>query len=166
MLKRTVHALAAVSIAATGLIGGAGPAGASSAPCGGAFAYQAHLQNKGWQEWMCGGQWAGTIGEARNIEAVRFQSPASVSYCMKAHRSNFGWDSNWTCAWGGAQAQIGTTGMNSPMEAIMIGTQDMAGDAYIRNERWLNGPTYLPDGTMQIGTTGRGLPMEAFWLNE
>ncbi|WP_405015642.1 hypothetical protein [Kitasatospora sp. NBC_01539] len=52
------------------------------------------------------------------------------------------------------------------MEAIMIGTQDMAGDAYIRNERWLNGPTYLPDGTMQIGTTGRGLPMEAFWLNE
>ncbi|MBO1331398.1 hypothetical protein [Streptomyces sp. VRA16 Mangrove soil] len=166
--------LAALALTVAALATGATQASARSAPTG-FICYQAHVQNIGWMDWNCDGEWAGTRDRALNLEAVRIHVNSgtdSFKVCAKAHRSNYGWDDHYECASNGHDIQIGTTGTigyYNPMEAMRVyfdvsmGTPD--GNAYVRNIGWLPGPTfYNYGGTMEIGTTGRGIPMESFWI--
>ncbi|MFD7556299.1 hypothetical protein ACFV9E_17385 [Streptomyces sp. NPDC059835] len=175
MLKHATRTLAALSMTAAALGAGATPAGAQSSPTG-SICYQAHVQNIGWMEWKCDGEWAGTRGQALNIEAVRIHvnAPSDVfKVCAKAHRSNYGWDDHYECASNNHEIQIGTTGttgLYNPMEAMRVyfdtTTNSPDGNAYVRNVGWLPGPSFFVNNwlVMEIGTTGRGLPMETFWI--
>ncbi|MFC9328472.1 hypothetical protein [Kitasatospora sp. NPDC057015] len=166
MRKIVLRLLVAVALAGSGLAVTTAPASAAGV-CGGKFAYRAHVQDLDWQPWVCGGQWAGTQGLAKNLEAIEFQiNPANQeTFCARAHRSNYGWDSVSQCASSGT-FQIGTTGMNSPIEAVEVRAQFNAveGNAYSRNVGWLDGMTYS-GRTGTIGTTGQNRPMEMFWIN-
>lgn len=175
MLKHVTRILAALSITAAALGTGAAQAEARPSPNGG-ICYQAHVQDIGWMDWKCDGEWAGTQGQARKLEAVRIHvnAPSDVfKVCAKAHRSNYGWDDHYECASNNHEIQIGTTGtigFNNPMEAMRVyfdTTPDSPqGNAYIRNDGWLPGPRYFVNNwlVMEIGSTGRGLPMEMFWI--
>ncbi|MER5641841.1 hypothetical protein ABT095_33505 [Kitasatospora sp. NPDC002227] len=175
MIKRTLRTLAAVAIAAAATLTAAGTAEARDTPSGN-FCYQAHIQNVGWQDWRCDGEWAGTTGRALAVEAVRYHfnvgnNPARL--CFRAHRSNYGWDANYVCLDSAhSTIQIGTEGMNTPIEAIRYfedgwsPVSSFHADAHVRNIGWQGGPTYIGGnfGTEQIGTTGQALPIEALWF--
>ncbi|MFE3994914.1 hypothetical protein ACFXPW_24950 [Streptomyces goshikiensis] len=175
MLKHAMRLLAALSMTAATLGAGAAEASAQTSPTGG-ICYQPHVQDIGWMDWKCDGEWAGTQGHALNIEAVRIHVNAASDYfrvCAKAHRSNYGWDDHYECATRNHEITIGTTGTTgyyNPMEAMRVyldGTTGRPdGNAYVRNAGWLPGPNYFTNNwlVMEIGSTGRGLPMEMFWL--
>ncbi|MEU4064199.1 hypothetical protein AB0F25_17565 [Streptomyces wedmorensis] len=160
--------IVATALALSGVASTAGPAGAGTTSiCGGRFAYRAHVQDPGWQPWVCGGQWSGTQGLAKNLEAIEFQvNPANGEIsCARAHRSNYGWDTTYQCKNSGTFL-IGTTGMNSPIEAIEVAPQIniITGNAYSRNVGWLDSMAYVGKIGM-IGTVGQNRPMEMFWLS-
>ncbi|WP_380284060.1 hypothetical protein [Kitasatospora purpeofusca] len=156
-------------MALSGLAATAGQATATTTSvCNGRFAYRAHVQDLGWQPWSCNGQWAGTQGLAKNIEAIEFQiNPGDQdTFCARAHRTNYGWDSNFVCKTSG-NFQIGTTGINSPIEAIQVQphANGINGNAYSRDVGWLGGMTYEGNKIGTIGTVNQARPMEMFWLN-
>ncbi|MGW3061617.1 hypothetical protein ACWC98_37730 [Streptomyces goshikiensis] len=160
MLKHAIRLLAALSMTAAALGAGAAEASAQASPTG-TICYQAHVQDIGWMDWKCDGEWAGTRGRALTVEAVRIRINAASDYfqvCAKAHRSNYGWDDHYECA------------NRNTMEAMRVyldGTTGYPdGNAYVRNVGWLPGPSYFATNwqVMEIGSTGRGLPMETFWL--
>lgn len=179
MFKHVPRVLAAFSMAAIAVLGvGTTQASARSAPTG-HICYQAHVQDIGWMDWNCDGEWAGTRDHALNIEAVRIHvngGGGTFKVCAKAHRSNYGWDDHYECADSNHEIQIGTTGTTgyyNPMEAMRVyfdGTVDNVphGNAYVRNIGWLPEASYFRNNflIMEIGTTGRGLPMETFWISQ
>ncbi|MFD7835248.1 hypothetical protein [Streptomyces sp. NPDC059761] len=165
-------------LAATGLalVATLGAGGTAQAAEGAAVCYQPHVQDVGWKTEVCNGAWAGSIGEARNLEALRVRINYG-SLCMKAHRSNYGWDSTYQCANPSHSIQIGTSGMNTPIEAISYyycpdsrlgGQGDIYAEGWRRNVGYVSAapsPFATPRSGCKaegiIGTTGQALPMEA-----
>ncbi|MGX2995432.1 hypothetical protein JNUCC64_14225 [Streptomyces sp. JNUCC 64] len=176
MIKSTLRVLIAGAVAATAALALPGTATARSAPNDG-LCYQAHVQNIGWQDWRCVGEWAGTTGRGLNVESIRFSYPHGTDVaqiCFKAHRANYGWDSTYQCLGKKKTVQIGTTGMNTPIEAIAFysdgfgpGRGDspfrITGDAHVKNVGWQGGAPYVGDVKI-MGTTGKARSIEAFWF--
>ncbi|MEU7900540.1 hypothetical protein AB0B45_47890 [Nonomuraea sp. NPDC049152] len=169
MLKNTIRTLVAVGSAVTATFAATGPARAAADQ----VCYEAHVQNVGWMGWQCDGAVGGTIGRSLNLESVRFKVNAG-ELCVKAYRSHYGWDSTFQCAKPSKTVQIGTTGMNAPMEAILFYYRNgngsyIKGKAHSRNIGWTD---QYDTGTYRtgyskmymIGTTGRSLPMEALTM--
>ncbi|MGY1584667.1 hypothetical protein [Streptomyces sp. MN13] len=179
MFRIVTRALATTGLVAAATLGAGGIGSTAQAADAARVCYSPHVQNVGWKGESCNGAWAGSIGEARHLEALR----VTVNYgklCMKAHRTNYGWDQHYQCAEPGKKIQIGTEGMNTPIEAISMyycppgswgGPGDILADAHVRNIGDVSyGSSPLAqyragckDETM-LGTTGRGLPMEAVKL--
>ncbi|GHJ93924.1 hypothetical protein SNE510_34430 [Streptomyces sp. NE5-10] len=100
------------------------------------------MQNVGWKGKVRQGARAGSIGEARNLEALRVEINYG-SLCMKAHRATYGWDSGYRCANPIHSIQIGTVGMNTAIEAISYyhcpdsrlgGQGDIWAEGWLRND--------------------------------
>ncbi|MGW2749179.1 hypothetical protein [Streptomyces sp. NPDC001450] len=168
--KRFTTALAGAVLALGILTTTAGPAEAAGPPTTyGNICYQAHVQNLGWLNWQCDGQWAGTKGKGLNLEALRVHINGYWTGCFRAHRSNYGWDDHLECAKHGTDIQIGTTGMNTPIEAIEFyapANYRAYSVAHVRNIGDLPGNHPGDDPSHVIsGTEGRGLPMEAVWFS-
>ncbi|MBD0710594.1 MULTISPECIES: hypothetical protein [unclassified Streptomyces] len=175
MLKKATQALGTIGLVAATTLGVGGTAGTAQAATAD-VCYKPHVQNVGWKLEQCNGQWAGSIGEGRNLEALRVTVSAG-KVCLRAHRSGYGWDSTYQCAEPGHAAEIGTTGMNAAIEAISFyhcGSGYFGAQGHLRNVGTVNsGPsplhTYRPgcDAEEIIGTTGQGIPMEAvrlYWM--
>ena len=123
--------------------------------------YRVHISDRGWQDWVQGGQVAGTTGESRRIEAIQldFQFGARV----KAHIQNKGWIDYGEIR---PETIIGTVGESLRLEALVIepiGNKfPLTGKVHIQNRGWEN--WYVLDGVISLGTTGLGLRMEAIQL--
>lgn len=123
--------------------------------------YRVHISDRGWQDWVQGGQVAGTTGEERRIEAIQldFQFGARV----KAHIQNKGWIDYGEIR---PETIIGTVGESLRLEALVIepiGNKfPLTGKVHIQNRGWEN--WYVLDGVISLGTTGLGLRMEAIQL--
>lgn len=123
--------------------------------------YRVHISDKGWQDWVQGGQVAGTTGEERRIEAIQldFQFGARV----KAHIQNKGWIDYGEIR---PETIIGTVGESLRLEALVIepiGNKfPLTGKVHIQNRGWEN--WYVLDGVISLGTTNLGLRMEAIQL--
>lgn len=123
--------------------------------------YRVHISDRGWQDWVQGGQVAGTTGEERRIEAIQldFQFGARV----KAHIQNKGWIDYGEIR---PETIIGTVGESLRLEALVIdpiGNKfPLTGKVHIQNRGWEN--WYNLDGVISLGTTGLGLRMEAIQL--
>lgn len=115
--------------------------------------YQAHVQDKGWQEEVStstsqdGAATAGTTGQSKRVEAVRVsivdgdgnKLENAVEY--KAHVANQGWDKTWTRD----GETVGTTGMSRAIEALKIRLIDQYAQLYdifyrvhIQDHGWLD----------------------------
>lgn len=124
--------------------------------------YRTHISDRGWQEWVSGGQVSGTTGEERRIEAIQLDFPFRVR--AKAHIQNKGWIDFGEIT---KDTIIGTVGESLRLEALVIepigNTYPLTGQVHIQNRGWEN--WYKLDGIISLGTTGLGLRMEAiqFW---
>lgn len=123
-------------------------------------AYQAHVQNKGWQNTVYDGEAAGTEGlslrmEALSINLTNAQADAHISY--KAHVQNKGWQN---AVEDGTDA--GTAGQGLRVEAIEINLVNVPGYSVqyrtqVQNIGWQD---WVTNGSI-AGTTGKSLRIEA-----
>lgn len=82
--------------------------------------YKSHVQDYGWQSgWQKDGSTSGTIGQSKQLEAIRVELTSDVSegeILYKSHVQDEGWQSNWK-----SDGQIsGTVGNSKRLEAIKI----------------------------------------------
>ena len=83
--------------------------------------YKAHVANEGWQDEVCNGQIAGTIGQHKAIEAVRItgiEVPEGVNLGVAGHAlvQDMGWGEDAVI-----NQDIGSTGKGKHLEAIKLG---------------------------------------------
>ena len=144
--------------------------------------YRAHVQDIGWQDWVNGGEIAGTVGKSLRAEALEIKLTGElaeqydVSYMT--HVSNIG-DLEYVS--NGASA--GSQGLGARMEALTImladkkqdedsisdgrgfvkdySSNDLTYTAHVQNIGDLDG---VISGEIQ-GTTGEGLRLEGFAVN-
>lgn len=126
----------------------------------------AHVQNIGWQGWVCGASGdvigVGTTGQSLRMEAVAIVTGSAGGVCAKAHVQNIGWQ-GWSCGGDGAIVVTGTTGRSLRMEALAIGTNASAlcAEAHVQNVGWQGSACADPGYAAVVGTTGQSLRMEA-----
>ncbi len=118
--------------------------------------YQAHVQDVGWTETVSDGEVAGTVGEAKRLEALIVDSDYNLEY--KAHVQNVGWQD-----WVKRGEEAGTTGQGLRMEAFRIKLIDPEEGkhvwyrVHVENVGWTE---YAIDGDI-VGSVGQSLRMEA-----
>ena len=126
------------------------------------FRFAGHLASIGWQPAVSGGMIAGTIGEARRMEALRFQlANTSLTGGVQgnAYVQNIGW-----MGYGATNAVVGTTGRSLRLEAVQLRLTgslatnfDLAYRVHVQNVGWM---PWVKNGAT-TGTTGRSLRIEA-----
>ena len=124
------------------------------------LSYQANVEGSGWKEPVKNGEVAGTVMQAKRLEALIINFAGGIKY--SAHIQNFGWQ-DWVYAGGVA----GTVGQNLRMEAIRIqltGRAEKYFDVYYRahvqNVGWLG---WAKNGE-PAGSAGASLRMEAIQI--
>lgn len=121
------------------------------------YLYRVHQKDIGWSAWCVNGQWAGTKGKSKQIEAVEIKV-ADIAYI--AHVEETG-DTIWMAD--GMTA--GTTGQQKRLEAIRIKSQhcgDVEAKAHIQDEGWKDYGKI--DQNTIIGTEGDSLRLECLCL--
>ena len=108
------------------------------------------------QEEKENGEIAGTIGEAKRIEAIKIFADKPIKY--RVHIQDIGWTEFVP---NGCEA--GTTGQSKRIEAIEIVTDGtpMIAQAHIQDIGW---QAEVVGTTIKIGTEGRALRLEALKL--
>ncbi|MBR0384104.1 MAG: VWA domain-containing protein [Eubacteriaceae bacterium] len=134
-----------------------------SSSTGQSVAYQANVQNIGWQPAVRNGAVAGTTGQGLRMEGLTVKlenqlQDGNIEY--RAHVQNVGWEDKWKTD--GAKA--GTQGKGLAMEALqirLIGNMAFFYDVYYRvyaqNVGWLG---WAKNGA-EAGTAGYGYRLEA-----
>lgn len=128
--------------------------------------YQAHTQDIGWREWVRDGQIAGSVGKAKQLEALRIDTgDLPLKLKAKVHIANIGWITvdNIT-----KDTVIGTTGKRLRIEAIELDEiENKTGkklyyQAHLANTGWTG---KVPAG-YATGTVGLKKAIEAIkiWL--
>lgn len=121
--------------------------------------YSAHVQNIGWQNFVCDGATAGTTGLSLRLEALQIRVPAGSLLCANAHVQNIGWQGQ-ECASSGT-ITVGTTGQSLRMEALQLFYNGLiCADAHVQNIGW-QGTRCTNGGYITVGTVGQSLRMEA-----
>ncbi|MEU4352909.1 hypothetical protein [Streptomyces sp. NPDC023838] len=153
--------LMACSVLAAGL---AGPATAQAATEEVKICYRAHLANYGWQKWKCNGEFAGTAGENRAVEAAEVQIWGKGTFSASAHVRNEGSQIPQFAA-SGEVIRVGTVGKALPMESLTVSLGQfngtLEGYAHIQNLGWV-GP--YQGYAVEVGTRGQVLQLEGFSL--
>ncbi|MFD5085187.1 hypothetical protein ACFWOG_21405 [Kitasatospora sp. NPDC058406] len=170
MRKSLGTALAAAVLAVGGSFAAAGPAGAAEdgRPVAGSgqaasvrlICYWAHVAGIGWQNGSsCNGAVAGTVGEGRAVEALKFSTSGMSGLCARAHVSTLGWQP-WARVGDGGILQIGTTGQSLAIEAVEFLTdgRSMDADAHLSGYGWQG---WRSGGRVLVGTTGENRAIEA-----
>lgn len=120
--------------------------------------YQVHIQDIGWTDWQDAGTIAGTTGESKRLEAVKFRVNNGVAISYRAHCQNVGWTD-----WKKPEEVAGTTGQSLRLEALEINCNRLLEvQEHIQDIGWMP----VSKGTnIMIGTIGKELRMEAFKIN-
>ena len=128
------------------------------------FRFAAHAASIGWQPAVSSGMIAGTTGEARRVEALRFQivNTALTGIQGNAHVQSIGWRG---CS--PTNGVVGTTGRGLRLEAVQLRltsqlatTLDLAYRVHVQNIGWM---PWVRNGAT-AGTTGRALRIEAIQI--
>jgi hypothetical protein len=129
------------------------------------FRFAAHLASIGWQPTVSGGMIAGTTGESRRMEALRFQvvnTTLTGGVQGNAYVQNLGW-----MGYGATNAVVGTTGRSLRLEAVQLRLTgalatnfDLAYRVHVQNVGWM---PWVKNGAT-TGTTGRSLRIEAIQI--
>ena len=85
----------------------------------GGVRYRTHVQGYGWLNWMKDGNYSGTQGESKRLEAVQIEltGEAEEQYDIyyRVHAQTYGW-----LGWAKNGASAGTEGLSKRLEAIEI----------------------------------------------
>lgn len=117
--------------------------------------YQVHLQDIGWCNIQNAGEGAGTEGQGRRLEAVRFFGHNGLDIQYRAHVGEVGWQD-----WKKSGEVAGTTGESKRIEALEIKCNKL-----LEVEEHIQDVGWMPKTTAKeftIGTVGKSLRMEAF----
>ncbi len=124
--------------------------------------FPAYLAGTGWQPAVSSGMIAGTTGEARRLEALRFAVSGTTltgGVQGSGYVQNLGW-----MGWGAPGALVGTTGRSLRLEAVRLRLTgelasrfDLSYRVHVQNLGWMG---WVRNGAM-AGTTGRSLRIEA-----
>jgi len=133
-------------------------------PAGYSICYAAHVQDIGWQDFVCDDAMAGTTGRSRRLEALNiyFSAPDFFSLTVRAHVHEIGWQDPVTVT-NDIYAFVGTVGQSRAIEAIQISLDGaplgvgVCYDVHVQGLGWLG---YKCDGDVN-GTTGQDRRMEA-----
>ena len=126
--------------------------------------YQVHVDGYGWTGWKKNGQVAGTTGESRRVEAIRWRlidKPENEEVFLhgNAHVENIGWLGFVT-----EMVVCGTTGEARKLEALQFQLVGKDSDNYSINFRShsqdLGTQNWAKDGELS-GSEGAGLRIEA-----
>ena len=117
--------------------------------------YQVHLQDLGWQNVQNAGEGAGTEGQDRRLEAVKFFANNGLTIKYRAHVGEVGWQD-----WKNTGEIAGTTGESKRIEALEIKCNKLLEvQEHIQDVGWMPKTTAKE---FTIGTVGKSLRMEAF----
>lgn len=135
----------------------------ASGPMGtGGLLYQVHVEGYGWLPVVHDGMVAGTTGQARRIEAIRFTDvPAGVEFDATVHVQDLGDVSAHVSH--GSVATLGTVGEGLRIEAITLSGDDrLRYQAHVQDIGW----TTECESSELCGTTGQSKRIEALrvWL--
>ncbi|WP_404386988.1 CotH kinase family protein [Humibacillus xanthopallidus] len=129
------------------------------------FRFAAHAASIGWQAAVSGGMIAGTTGESRRVEALRFQivnTSLAGGIQGNSHVQSIGWTD-----WGATNAVVGTTGRALRLEAVQLrltstlaANFDLGYRVHVQSVGWM---PWVKNGAT-AGTTGRGLRIEAIQI--
>jgi hypothetical protein len=129
------------------------------------FRFAAHVASIGWQPAVSGGMIAGTTGERRRAEALRFQvvnTALSGGVQGNAHVQRTGWT-----GYGVTGAAVGTTGRALRLEAVQLRLTgqlatnfDLEYRVHVQSVGWM---PWVRNGAT-AGTTGRALRLEAIQI--
>lgn len=130
--------------------------------------YQAHVAGEGWQPEVYNGQIAGTVGQHKAIEAVRItgietDDGANIGVAGRALVRDLGWSAEDAVN----GQDIGSTGLNKPLEAIKLGLFGADADKYdIWYRLHVENKGFLPPvrDFEPSGTEGMGLQAEAIQI--
>lgn len=124
----------------------------------GKIKYKAHIQDKGWTEWVYEGQVVGTTGESKRVEAIIIDGIDEIDLEYRVHMEGIGWGS-----WVNKGEIAGTTGESRRIEAIEIKSNKILEvQEHIQEIGWL--PASV--GTdVKVGTEGKSLRLEAFKIS-
>lgn len=127
--------------------------------------YRTHVQTYGWLDYMMGGGYSGTTGQAKRLEAIQIQlldQKYSGSLQYRVHVQTYGWQ-NWV----NENAAAGTTGQAKRLEAIQIRlTGEMAKQydiyyrVHVQTYGWLD---WAKNGE-EAGTAGLAKRMESIQI--
>ncbi|ANZ41041.1 hypothetical protein BBK82_38750 [Lentzea guizhouensis] len=126
----------------------------------------AHLENVGWQGWVCAsdgaGALVGTTGQNRQMEALAVSSAGTGGICAQAHVADLGWLSQ-VCVADGDVGVVGTTGQGRQVEALGLGAPSATtcANAHLSGIGWQGASCAGPGVVAFVGTTGQNRQMEA-----
>ena len=126
------------------------------------ISYRAHVQKNGWMPEVKDGEWAGTTGEAKRLEALIIDPPEGVVLDVDVHIQKKGWVSFENIRHGNDRI-LGTTGKALRLEAVRIRCRENTTGKKLAYQ--VHCQTYgdMPpcsEGEV-AGTTGLGKRMEA-----
>lgn len=84
--------------------------------------YRAHVAFGGWQSWVSDGAIAGTVGQAKSLQAIEIKlqnAPSNLHVYYRVYVHGQGWQ-----AWKYDGQTAGTTGLGLAVEAIEIKIQN------------------------------------------
>ena len=117
--------------------------------------YQVHLQDIGWCNIQNAGEGAGTEGQGRRLEAVKFFGHNGLEIEYRAHIGNVGWQE-----WKKDGEIAGTVGESKRIEALDIKcNKTLYAEEHIQDVGWM---PHSEGKEIRIGTVGKSLRMEAF----
>jgi len=126
----------------------------------GEVAYQSHVQDLGWQDWVHDGTASGTSGQSKRLEAMRIQLidiAGGIEY--RTQVQDYGW-----MDWVSDGTLTGTSGESKRLEAIQIRLTGEAAekyDVYYRVHAENNGWMGWAKNGEASGTAGYGYRLEA-----
>ena len=124
--------------------------------------YRTHCQTYGWMAWVSNGEWSGTTGKAKRLEAIQINPPEGVELEIVVHLQKIG-DKPYCNIVHGNNIVIGTTGESRRMEGISIRcTKNTTGlTLKYQGHRQTYGDTKICSDGEYCGTRGESKRLEA-----
>jgi uncharacterized protein YjdB len=100
--------------------------------------YRAYVQDIGWQDPVCDGHTAGTVGQNRPIESLNIAVSGVNGTAANGFIQDSGWEKAWKSAADGVDLYIGSTGKALRLLgfAINVGTDTVCQNAQVHNHGW------------------------------
>ncbi|MEZ0094229.1 hydrolase [Streptacidiphilus sp. EB129] len=126
--------------------------------------YRAYETGTGWQDPVCDGVMAGTVGQWRPIKALNIAVSGTGGTAANGYIQNGGWVTPWTSAADGIDLYIGTpsqTALNMRGFVINVGSGSVCQNAQVHNQGWLGLACDVPGHYIFGGTLDNTLWLEA-----